>query len=513
VSAPDRRSWWERDLADGGSDSVAGTTALVEGERLSADAVVVGGGISGLMVAERLSAAGRSVVVVEAGRVGSGTTGSSTAKVTALHGATYHQLARVRGAEVAAVYAEANQLAVEDYQRLVDEHGLDCTWSRDDAYTYTTEESSLATIRAEADAAAAAGLPAEFVEQTSLPASVGVVGAVRCGAQAQFDPLRFVHGLAGVLVRRGVRIVEGARVASVEEGPPHAVLAAGARIEAPVVVLATLLPVHDPGLLFARITPVRSYALAATLRSPVPTGMHLSVDSPSRSVRGVAPGSPTGIFGGGGHRVGEDGDAVEQERLLEAWVRDHFEVESIDARWSAHDLVAVDHVPFIGREPMTADGIHVVSGSKKWGFTTAGVAARLITGLVVDGGHAWHAAFDPGRAPLQAQSAKEFVKGNAEVAGHFLGDRLRRRGELDDLGPGEGGIVRLDGARVAASRDDAGALHVVTSNCPHMGCVVDWNPVERSWDCPCHGSRFDPDGDVIVGPAVTGLRPVELRGE
>jgi glycine/D-amino acid oxidase-like deaminating enzyme/nitrite reductase/ring-hydroxylating ferredoxin subunit len=462
------------------------------------------------MVAERLSATGRSVVVVEAGRIGSGTTGSSTAKVTALHGATYHQVAAVRGPDVAAVYAEANQLAVDDYERLVREHGIDCEWSREDAYTYTTVESSLDMLRSEAGAAAAAGLPAEFVEVTPLPSTVGVLGAVRCRDQAQFDPLRFVEGLATVLVERGVRIVEDARVGAVEEGPPHAVLAAGARIEAPVVVLATLLPVHDPGLLFARSTPVRSYALAATLSAPVPRGMHLSVDTPSRSIRPVVAGSNTGIFGGGGHRVGEDGDALEQERSLESWVREHFDVASIDARWSAHDLVAVDHVPFIGREPMAAEGVHVVSGSKKWGFTTAGVAARLITGLVTEGGHPWHATFDPCRAPLQVQSAKEFVKGNVEVATHFLGDRLRRRGDLDDLAPGEGGVVRLDGARVAACRDDAGGLHVVSSNCPHMGCVVDWNPVERSWDCPCHGSRFDPDGAVIAGPAVTGLQPVEM---
>ncbi len=472
---------------------------------VQADAVVVGGGIAGLMIAAELAAAGRSVCVFEARRVGGGVTGSSTAKVTALHGATYHRLASRRGPEIARHYAQANQAGIATYQRLIDEHGIDCGWQRLDAVTYAAEPSRSATIQAELSAAAEAGLPVR--EVTDLPLPFPVAAAVRCADQAMLDPVRFALGLAAALRRGGVRIIEGARVREVETGPPHVVHTDRLTATAPVLVLATQLPIHDPGLFFARCSPVRSYALAATLDGPVPELMSLSIDEPGRSIRPTSLGSSTGVFGGGSHRVGEGGDTRRFHRELEEWVRASFAVRSIDARWSAQDFVPNDDAPFIGRMPNAPEGTFVATGFKKWGFTSAAVAGSLI-GELVDGPlPEWGRAFDATRAAVDVQGAGELLRSNAKVAVHFLGDRVgsaRPKG-VSSLAPGAGAIVEVDGEKLAGHRDDSGELHLVPARCTHVGCLVAWNPAERSWDCPCHGSRFDVDGSVICGPATRGL--------
>ena len=470
-----------------------------------ADAIVVGAGIAGLLIAERLARAGRSVCVLEARRIAGGVTGSSTAKVTALHGATYHRLARRRGAEVARLYAEANQAGVEHFERLVQEHSLDCGWARLDAITYTAEETRVPTVDAELAAAAAAGLPVEAV--ADLPVPFPVVAGVRCRDQGMLDPVRFAQGLAAVLRRDGVRILEGARVQQIETGPPHVVHTERARVEAPVLVLAPQLPVHDRGLYFARCSPVRSYSLAATLAGPVPQLMSLSIDEPGRSLRPSGPGSSTAIVGGGSHRVGEGGDTRRYHAELEEWVRRHFEVRSIEARWSAQDFVPNDDTPFIGRMPHDAEDVYLATGFKKWGFTAAAVAARIIAELVDGRPHRWTQAFDSTRLAVDPEGVGELARSNTKVAVHFVGDRVRsaRPTGAEDLLPGDGALIEVDGEKLAGHRDDAGELHLVPARCTHLGCLVAWNAAERSWDCPCHGSRFDVDGEVICGPATRGL--------
>jgi nitrite reductase/ring-hydroxylating ferredoxin subunit len=287
----------------------------------------------------------------------------------------------------------------------------------------------------------------------------------------------------------------------------HVVHVAGGRVRAREVVVATQLPIVDPGLFFARTTPVRSYALSATLRGPEPEGLYLGIDTPTRSVRPVARGSATGIFGGEGHRVGEGGDTRRFLRSLEDWVQAEFDVESVHRRWSAQDHTTPDDVPFIGRMPNAHDGMFVATGFKKWGFTTAAVAGRIIADLVAERPNLWFATFDSERIPHDPQAVGEVARGNASAASHFIGDRIRtaHADPVADLAPGDGAIVRRDGTNVAAYRDESGAVHVRSGRCTHLGCLVAWNPAERSWDCPCHGSRFDVDGSVITGPAVRPL--------
>ncbi len=470
------------------------------------DVAVVGGGITGLMTALLLAEAGASVALVEAGRVASGVTGYTTAKVTSLHGLTYASLERTFGHAGARIYAEANQAGLAEIARVVKEHGIDCDFENLPAFTYTEDPGRVATIEAEVEAAARAGLPASFTTDVDLP--YPVEGAVRVDDQAQFHPRRYCLALAAALVDRGGAVYEKSRVLDVDPGTPCRLVTANGEVRAGQVVVATQLPTFDRGGFFARTHPERSYALSATLAGAAPLGMYLSADSPTRSVRPLTAGGRDVLLGGEGHKVGHEPDTRRRYETLERWARERFEVDEITFRWSAQDYMPADGVPFIGPAGPGASRVFVATGFKKWGMSTAAVAAMILRDRIGGQENPWARFFDSTRIDPKGE-ARSVVKENVDVAKRFVGDRLRARTapEATGLPPGEGGICELDGERVAAFRDDDGRLHTVSPRCTHLGCFVDWNTAERSWDCPCHGSRFDTDGQVLQGPAVRALEP------
>jgi Rieske Fe-S protein len=269
-------------------------------------------------------------------------------------------------------------------------------------------------------------------------------------------------------------------------------------------VLATHLPFPDDGGYFARVEPMRSYALALRIGGRRPLGMYISIDEPTRSVRSTT--EDWVIVGGEGHKVGQDDDTTERYRALESWARERFDVERIGYRWSAQDYKTADGIPYIGRLTPTSERTFVATGYGKWGMTNGTVAAMILADLVQGRENPWAATFDSTRIALR-QSVKQLISENADVVKRFVGDRLSslRSGDADGLGPGAGGIVDLNGEHVAAFRDDSGILHAVSATCTHLGCQVQFNTAERTWDCPCHGSRFDIEGRVLQGPAVDDL--------
>lgn len=495
------RSIW---LADAPSARYPGL-----GEGVQSDVAVVGGGIVGLTTALLLRREGASVVLLEAGHIGCGVTGGSTAKVTSLHGARYARLEKQLGAEAAATYAEANQAGVARAGVLAAElagAGDDCAFERRSAVTYTADAARVDEIRQEAAAAARAGLPAELVEIAELP--YPVAAAVRVTEQGQMDPYRYCAGLAAACVREGVQVFEGSRVHDVAADGGRRVCHlrdARASVSAQHVVVATLLPFLDRGGFFARAYPSRSYGIAVSLGGPPPQDMYLGIDSPTRSLRSL-PGGQGLVVVGEGHKVGHDPDTRRRYAALEAWARQHFPVESVDHRWSAQDYISADIVPYVGRVPGTGGRVFTGTGFGKWGLSAGTAAAMMLTDLISGRDNPWMSLFDATRVDLKA-SARTLVSLNADAAKRFVGDRLKSLSGpgLDELAPGEGGIVRHRGERVAAYRDPTGEVHACSPVCTHMACIVQWNTAERSWDCPCHGSRFDPRGNVLQGPAVHAL--------
>jgi glycine/D-amino acid oxidase-like deaminating enzyme len=428
---------------------------------IAADVVVVGAGIVGLTTAFLLEREGMDVAVLEMRRVAAGATGYNTAKLSSLHALTYTQLASSLGRDKARLYGGANEAGIARVFELADDLGIDCDLARKPNFTYSEDAADVRRLREEAQLAFELGLPASYVEDLDLP--FAVAGAVRFEDQAEFHPVKYVDGLAAAL--RG-RVYEGTRVTGLGSGGVDT--AAGRAVKASHVVVATHLSFLDRGLYFARCHPERSYVVAGRSAEAKPAGMYLSTESPAHSIRSHGDWL---LVGGESHKTGQ-ADAGDRYDRLEAWARERFALEP-ELRWATQDQMPVDGVPYVGRHDPVSGDVWVATGFKKWGLAMGTAAAELLAAQIAGREHPWTPLFDPNRLRPRA-SAPDFVKENANVAYHFVADRLAKRGN---------------------------------PRCTHLGCLLDWNAAEDTWDCPCHGSRFSASGEVIEGPAV---RPLSL---
>jgi glycine/D-amino acid oxidase-like deaminating enzyme/nitrite reductase/ring-hydroxylating ferredoxin subunit len=480
---------------------------------ITVDVAVVGGGVAGLSAAWEVHEQGRSVAVIEADRIATGVSGYTTAKLTAQHGLVYERLRRTRGPEAARLYARSQQDAVERVAELASGLGIDCEFERTSAFAYAVREGEAPGLRAEADAAREAGLAAEYVERTDLP--FAVAGAVRIDGQAQFHPRGYLLGIAAALTSRGGTIYERSRVTGLSEGEPcRLTTESGATVTARDVVVATHYPVFDRALLFARLSPRRELVVAAPLPAEAaPHGMYITEDGGKRSVR-TAP-LPDGrrllIVTGESFTPGAGG-VGERFRRLDSWMRERFPVAETAYRWAAQDNDPTDTVALVG--PLHAGARHtfVATGFGGWGMSGGVMAGGLIAELIEGRRPAWADLYDPRRLKTVLREAPALLKQQAEVARHFVGDRLRptHTDSVAEVAPGTAAVVRVRGSRCAVYRDEDGTVHAVSARCTHLGCLVAFNAAETTWECPCHGSRFDVDGAVLQGPAVRPLEPRDV---
>jgi glycine/D-amino acid oxidase-like deaminating enzyme/nitrite reductase/ring-hydroxylating ferredoxin subunit len=472
----------------------------------SFDVLVIGAGITGLTTAVLLAREGLSVGVVDQHRVGAGVTGHTTGKVTSQHGLAYARLLLAHGPGGMRTYAAANEAAKERIAEFVDE-GIACDFRRRSAYLYASAAWQRPLVQAEAKAARLAGLPATFVDDVPLPFPAH--GALRFDDQAELHPRRYVLGLAALLESAGGEIFERSRAVQVHEGNRCRVETDGGEVSAGHVVVATLIPFLDRGLFFARAHAARSYVVTARIAGAAPEGMFINAGSPVRSIR-TQPydGSELLLVGGEGHRVGSGQAEPERWEKLAGFALRHWDVQRIEHRWSSQDYNPDDGVPFIGRLHLRSRRVHVATGMKKWGLTNGTVAAILIRDAIVGRDNPWAGLFSATRINPVAE-APRFTLENARVGMHFFADRITERGTraIEDLAPGEGAIVSAEGQKVAGYRDEDGGLHALSTRCTHLYCQVRWNAAEHTWDCPCHGSRFSVDGEVLNGPAVHPLPP------
>ncbi|MCK2215615.1 FAD-dependent oxidoreductase [Actinomadura sp. ATCC 31491] len=482
-------------------------------EDLTVDVAVIGGGIAGLSAAWELTRAGRTVAVLEADRPAAGVTGHTSAKLSAQHTLIYAELAG-RDPETARRYARSQQEAVEHVARTAAELGVDCELERRPAYTYVRSPGQVEQIRAEARAAAEAGLAASFVTGTPLP--FPVAAAVRVDGQAQFHPRKYLLGLADAMAARGCRIFERTRVTGLHEGRPCRVSTeGGATVTAADVVVATHYPIFDRSLLFARMEPTRELVVAGTLPpGDDPAGMYITSEENTRSVRTAPlPGGDLLLVVTGESFKPGSGRVEDRFDRLAAWTEEHFPRVRLTHRWAAQDNHTTDRLPFAGPLHPGARHAWVATGFGGWGMSNGVMAGLLLSALIGGQEPEWAGLYDPRRLhPLQ--EAGPMAKMQASVARHFVADRLAAGdgSEVAGLGPGQGKVVKLDGRRCAVYRDEQGQVHAVSAVCTHLGCVVGFNEAERTWECPCHGSRFGVDGRVLQGPAVEPLEPVQPEG-
>ncbi|HVW44492.1 MAG TPA: FAD-dependent oxidoreductase [Amycolatopsis sp.] len=466
-----------------------------------ADVAVIGAGIAGLTTAYRLAAEGRSVVVLEALQVGSGVTGHTTAKISAQHALKYHHLASRKGPGAARDYGRSQLEALDWIATTSAGLGIDCAFERQDSYVYTTERRKVGQLRREADAAHDAGLPASFVPEIDLP--VDAAGAVRFTGQAQFHPRRWLLGLADAFERHGGLVIEQTPVIKVEERSVPVVHTARGRVRARDVVVATHYPIFDRGLFFARLNPVRDLVVAGAGR--VPPGMYLEATT-HRSVRSY---NGMVLLGGEHYRTGERVDVEARYGTL-AEAAAGFGVTEVTHRWSAHDMSTIDAVPYVGRYHPATRHLWVATGFGQWGMTGGTSAGLLLDKLIRNEDSPYKPLFDPNRFDLR--SALTLARDNITVARHFVAEHVRAAttpSTTDDPAPGEGRVTRRRNGQFAATYQPAeGSPRTVSARCTHLGCLVTFNNAEKTWDCPCHGSRFDTDGKVIEGPATSPLPPI-----
>jgi len=469
------------------------------------DVAVIGGGIVGITTALLLAEAGARVVLLDAGRLAHGVTGSTTAKVSSQHGVIYAKLRSRFGLDAARTYGAANEAALDWIAGRVQRDRIDCDLRRRPSYAYATTAAERSRAVSEAQAASEAGLPASFTEATPLP--YDVAGAVRFDDQAEFHVRKYLVALVEALAGGDCRIFEHSRAIEVDTDEHCVVKTPAGRITADQVVVATHYPFLDRSLAFARVHPQRSYALLCRIAGSPPDGMFISAGSPTRSVRGVPlEGDELLLVGGEGHRTGTGGDTEARYRRLEAFAREHWDVRSVEYRWSAQDNTTLDGLPYVGPLTPRNDRVLMATGFAKWGMTGGTAAAMILSDLLRGRANPWAQLYDPNRLTLRA-SAFRFVTENAQAGLRFIGDRVTKPGQrsIEDLRPGEGDIVRREGDKLAAYRDENGVVTAVSPTCTHLGCQVNFNAAERSWDCPCHGSRFAPDGTVLQGPAAHRL--------
>ncbi len=478
--------------------------AALDGE-LRVDTAVVGGGIAGITTAFELRNAGQSVALLDRNRILRSVTGHTTAKLTSLHGLIYAHLCDHFGQQHARQYAGANEAAIDGIEATVREHDIDCGFVRTPAYTYVESEDGHQKIREEVEAARNLGLPATYVESTELP--YDAEAAVEFANQARFQPRKYLLELARRIPGGNSHIFEETTVQDVTDGTPCRVQTDRGEVVARDVVIATHFPIRDPALYFTRLSPKRSYVLGARLAAAPPEGMYYDPEEPYFSVRPhPVDGESMVLIGGQNHRTGQGDSTKERYRRLEQQARERFDIESIEYQWATQDYVAIDRVPFVGRLAPQMCHLYVATGFGGWGMTNGTAAGRLLSDLILGRENPYRSVYRPARLQLGA-SLGRLLSHNTHAAKHLIGDRTERRPRLDRsrLARGEAAVFTAQDEPVAAYRDEGGELHAVSAVCPHMGCLVSWNDGEQSWDCPCHGSRFDIDGTVLDTPAVDDL--------
>jgi len=476
---------------------------------LDVDVAIVGAGITGLTTAVLLARTGRRVAVLEAHDIGSGVTGRTSAHLTQVLDRGFHEIESNFGERGAALAFEIGARAIDYIEHLVTEHDIACDFRRTPGYLFTESADDLDSLQKEARTANRLGVPALFSHVVPLDFAVG--GLV-IPNQARFQPLSYVLGLAGALERLSGLVFPRTRVIDVERGDPCIVRTSEWVVRARDVIVATHSPIGRH-LIQTEIAPYRSYVLAARLASDarVP-GLFWDTASPYHYLREHSTDDgDLVIVGGADHKTGQEHDTASRYLELERYLRDRFDVDEIVHRWSGEVFEPADGLPYVGRGH---EHVLYATGLSGNGLTWGTAAAMLLADLVLEADAPWAPLLSPRRVKPIA-SASSFFRENANVGARFVADRLRQADAraLDDVPPGEGRLVQIGARKVAAYRDGAGQLHTMSPVCTHLGCIVQWNGADKTWDCPCHGGVFAATGEVLWGPPVQALQRVLIDSE
>ncbi|HKO92256.1 MAG TPA: FAD-dependent oxidoreductase, partial [Polyangiaceae bacterium] len=468
-------------------------------ETRNGDVIILGAGIAGLSVAYHLLRAGASVLVIDKAAIGAGETGRSSAHLADALDDRYYLLEKAHGSNGARLAAQSHRAAIESIATIVEREQIACELERVDGYLYSYLDESSAQIEREFQAASRCGLRVELVESAPLPFRTGA--SLRFAQQAQLDPMAYLTGLAAAVKRLGGRIVTDRQVTQVEDGAPVRVqLADGARVSADRLVVATNVPIHDVFAIHTKQAAYRSYVLGVGVPSNL-LGRALFWDTqdPYHYLRWV--GTDLLLVGGEDHRVGQDAQPLKRWLKLEEWARSRLpSVGEVRTCWSGQILEPADGLAFIGQNPGLRRNSYIVTGDSGNGMTHGALAGILISDLILGRENEWARVYDPARKPKSLAAIGEYLRENGKVARSYAAWLKPALKHDTPIAPGTGEVVQRGLRKLAVYVDKANTRHECSAVCPHLGGLVRWNAAERSWDCPAHGSRFDPYGHVMAGP-------------
>lgn len=477
---------------------------------IETEVVIIGGGITGLVSAYLLNKAGISSVLLEALHIGQNTTGFSSMHLTTDLDTEYSTIFKSFGEEIMKLVGNSRIEGINLVENIVNEIKINCDFERVNGYYYTDHAEDISNIEREFKYEQNAGLPVSLV--TEIPLSIKSYTAIKHENQGKFNGQKFLNGIAAYLYNSNCQIYENSRVINITEKEDKVVIdTIRGKVYAQKVVMATHIPILM-NVLQSMVAPYMSYVIAAKLKdNNYPDGLFWDNHEPYNYFRSYTEGSETFLIAGGfDHKSGHIQNTEKNFTDLEDFVRDNFKVEEVHYKWSAEYFESADGLPYIGKSPFSKY-IYVATGFSGDGLVYGPIAAQIITDLIQDKKNEWLKAYDATRfAPIP--SIEKFISENLDNAKHFIKDRIQIESESpENLLPGEGKIIKVDGERLAVSKDEKNEIHAVSAVCTHLKCIVQWNSSKESWDCPCHGSRFSKDGEVLYGPAVSSLEKKDIN--
>lgn len=483
-------------------------------EDMHADVCIVGAGIAGMTTAYLLTRAGKAVIVLDDGRIGGGMTERTTAHLSNAIDDRYFEIEELHGARGALLAAESHTAAIDRIEAIVTEEGIACDFERLDGYLFVPPNESKDLLKREMKAAHLAGLTnVEQVERAPInDFDTGM--CLRFPRQAQFHPLKYLAGLKRAIELGGGRIFTGTHAGKIQGGAKTRVeTSSGFVVTADAIVIATNTPVNDIVTIHTKQSSYTSYVIGARIpRGSITRALYWDTADPYHYVRVQSVSTQDGdeydllIVGGEDHKSGQADDGDQRYTALEAWSRERFPmIERIEMRWSGQVMEPVDGLAFIGHNPLDLQNVYIITGDSGMGMTHGTIGGILIAELIVGGASPWKSLYDPSRKTFRA--SLQYARDNINVAAQYIEGYLSG-GDVDspeEIAPGEGAIMRRGIGKVAVYCDEDGTLYERSAVCPHLGGIVAWNSSEKTWDCPCHGSRFDSHGQVISGPANSDL--------
>lgn len=478
-------------------------------ENVKTDVCIIGGGITGISTAYLLSKESNlDITLLEADLMGMGVSANTTAKLTSQHGLIYDYLYNSFGKESMEAYLNSNEEAIRLIEKIIEDENIECNFTKEDAYVYTCKEDNDEKIKKEVDVLNSVGFEAEYINNAPLPFEI--VSAVKFKNQGQFHIRKYLLSLLKILEKNNVNLYENSKVVDIKHKTDmYEIYVNDCKVECKYLVMATHYPIKNfPGMYFIKMYQESSYIIAVETEKEIFDGIYISCDTPTTSFRNVIGdnGKKLLLVGGSGHKTGDTSVKIEDSYInLDNYIKTIYPDAKVKYKWMTEDCVSLDKIPYIGDFSNFLPNMFVATGYKKWGMTTSHVAARIITDKILD-------KINP-YSKLYTATRLEPIK-NSKEFGNMLKESVYSLAinkvtppiiDFEELKNDSGGVVNYNGEKLGIYKDKNGEIFAVVPYCKHLGCELSWNNLEKTWDCPCHGSRYDYKGNIITEPTTEGL--------